>query len=432
MSKERQMVSELKSFLEKKNISGKLIISFSGGADSLCLLSLFSKLNLENIQAIYINHNLRDEKELEAEIALNEENASKLNIPFKVLTIEKGLVAKRAKEKDIGLEASARELRYALLKKDGYDALFTAHSESDQVDTVLLRLYTGSTLNALSGIQDEINKIYRPLLKFSREDIEEYCKVNNLVFSTDTTNKNENYLRNFIRYNVSKNLSRNERNSILNVSKNIQFLKQRINISDYITDHGIYSTLNYEIINLNQFYQNEVLFNLVNKFDHKRVKKGEFEEILKLAVRKTGGIELSFAYARAREEGISFLPKIEPFQIEVKNTKTTLKNGLVLVKDSIDSKALYIDEKKLKGKLRIRLSNKSDVVNLKGRTVKMSKVLSDWKIPYCLIAEDDEGIVAIFAKIFGATDRLCKRFLTLEVSKINLYSIKYHKGLINE
>ena len=87
---------------------GTLCLAFSGGSDSLALLSLLPK---ERSYAVYIDHNIRDRKELDKEIELNRRNAERFSIPLKVLTIERGDVISLSRRERIGLEAAARKLR---------------------------------------------------------------------------------------------------------------------------------------------------------------------------------------------------------------------------------------------------------------------------------------------------------------------------------
>ena len=105
---------------------GDLVLAFSGGSDSLALLSL---LPPERTTAVYVNHNIRGQAELEREIELNRRNAERFFIPFKVLTVERGKVEELARGGRMGIEAAARRLRYSLLSTIKGSYILTAHHQ---------------------------------------------------------------------------------------------------------------------------------------------------------------------------------------------------------------------------------------------------------------------------------------------------------------
>ncbi len=101
---------------------------------------------------------------------------------------------------------AARELRYAWFQsvadKENYQHIATAHHLNDSIETVLLNWISGSSMNGLAGIQVKNNKVIRPLLFATRAQLEEYAKENSLSWREDSSNKSDDYRRNFIRHQV--------------------------------------------------------------------------------------------------------------------------------------------------------------------------------------------------------------------------------------
>ena len=203
---------------------GRLCLAFSGGSDSLALLSLLPK---ERSYAVYINHNIRPSDELEKEIALNKRNASSFSIPIKIITMERGQVEALSLKEGIGIEAAARKLRYEILEKEDADYVLTAHHMDDQVETILMRLLSGSPLYRLEGIRLERGRIFRPFLHVEKELINAYIDESGLSCSYDSTNSDVRYKRNFIRKNILPLISFEEKRLISSIAANMQQINGR-------------------------------------------------------------------------------------------------------------------------------------------------------------------------------------------------------------
>lgn len=192
----------------KNNLSGiscnTYIVAFSGGADSMCLLDVLSDLSLANgfsVAAAHLNHGWRAE-----ESDFEELRAKKFcegrNIPF---------YSEKLPSDIPHTETEARTQRYLFFERAAkvFDSkcIFTAHTASDQVETVLYRFIKGTGVSGLKGIpsvrsQADGLTYYRPLLGIGRLRIEEYCNAKNLLFSTDSSNADIKYARNRIRHEL--------------------------------------------------------------------------------------------------------------------------------------------------------------------------------------------------------------------------------------
>lgn len=255
------MKETVKNILEKYiNISceSTIIVGFSGGWDSMCLLDIMNKLSHEYgflLVAAHLNHNWRG-KESEAEkercLAFCEEN----DITFISDTLAEGMKAS---------ELIAREMRYDFFKRCAEefeaDAILTAHTKSDNAETILYRIIKGTGLNGLEGIREVRDlggfKVIRPILNFSRKDIEEYCIKNELYPNNDSSNVNTKYARNNIRHNIMpaiKLINPNIENSLITLAEiasgNNKVINELMeNIEKQITIGNKWLTQNFLILN---------------------------------------------------------------------------------------------------------------------------------------------------------------------------------------
>ncbi len=180
-----------------------LVVGVSGGADSVCLLSLLCKYRKEipfSITVVHINHMIR--REAKDDAAYVESLCQKENLPFLLKEIK---VNRLAKKWGMSTEEAGRKVRYdafyeALGNTDG--KIVVAHNQNDCAETVLFHLFRGSGATGLTGISVKNGKIIRPLLCFSREEIENYLEENHIDYCIDKTNLTDDYTRNKIRNHI--------------------------------------------------------------------------------------------------------------------------------------------------------------------------------------------------------------------------------------
>lgn len=196
--------------IEKFNMlppCSKIVVGVSGGADSMCLLhyllSVKNRLSLEIIVA-HINHNLRGDESLRDENFVRD-FCYKNNVRFELKSVD---IASLAKVSKIGTEECGRNVRYDFFNElAGLEGLIaTAHTASDNAETVMFNITRGTGINGLSGIPPIRDNIIRPLIFMSREDIEEYCKEYEVEYIIDSSNLSDDYARNKIRHHVIPNL----------------------------------------------------------------------------------------------------------------------------------------------------------------------------------------------------------------------------------
>jgi len=184
-----------------------VLVGFSGGPDSVCLLHflrhLAGKKHFE-ILAVHVHHGLRG-KAADADATFCRHLCKEWKVPF---ILKKKAVRALAKKLDLSIEHAARKARYEAFaeaaRQTGASKVALGHHLDDQAETVLLNLLRGTQPEGLCGIplRRPLNKqveIVRPLLCITRAEVEEYLKENKLSYVTDETNTDETYRRNWVR-----------------------------------------------------------------------------------------------------------------------------------------------------------------------------------------------------------------------------------------
>ena len=214
-----------------------VIVGFSGGADSMTLISVLNELNKrENkgwkIVGAHVHHGLRGE-EADRDERHCEEACRRLGLGYEVLKAD---VPAMAAETGESFETCGRRVRYdffaSLAEKYSKESamskvrIATAHNADDGVETMLFHLARGTGLHGLTGIPPVRDDIVRPLIGTTRADIEKYCEEMDLTFVTDSTNFETEYARNRIRHNIIPELSELNGNAVENITRCIDSLRE--------------------------------------------------------------------------------------------------------------------------------------------------------------------------------------------------------------
>ncbi len=187
------------------NPGERLAVAVSGGADSVALLHILSALGYP-VVALHFNHQIRPESTSDAEFV--GELCAKWNIHCEMGALN---VPQFAQANHTSIEEAARILRYRFLfsaaKKMDVISLVTAHHGNDQAETVLMHFIRGSGLDGLKGMAartilpefDQYIPLVRPLLDVRKQDLLDYCRLNQIPFVEDATNRDPSYFRNWLR-----------------------------------------------------------------------------------------------------------------------------------------------------------------------------------------------------------------------------------------
>ena len=181
--------------------TNKLLIAVSGGVDSIVLAHL-CKMSKMDFSIAHCNFNLRGE-ESDADEAFVKELAEKMEVPFFTQSFN---TLKFAENAGISIQMAARELRYnwfeELSNSMEFDFTLTAHHANDNLETFLINLIRGTGPEGLQGIKDKHHQLIRPLINFSRSEIEEFAQIENLKWREDSSNASDKYMRNRIRHHM--------------------------------------------------------------------------------------------------------------------------------------------------------------------------------------------------------------------------------------
>lgn len=283
-------MKETIEFIKNLNISADepVIVACSGGPDSMFLLSVLKNLGL-NVVCAHVNHNVRVESI--DEYRFMEDYCKKYDIIFE------GTELIDAPSKDF--ENYARMFRYKffeeLIKKYKAKYLFTAHHGDDLIETILMRISRGSTLNGYAGfnfITDKPNyKIVRPLIYMTKDEIEEYNNNHDIPYNIDNTNFEDEHTRNRFRHKVLpflKNENKNIHKQFIKYHNTVQSYYDYVNNLVYINKNKMFkdNTLDLnEYKKLDDFLKDKLLCEIIRDYypdDLYYVGFNHIKEIIKL------------------------------------------------------------------------------------------------------------------------------------------------------
>ena len=223
-------IDTLSHFIEENHLiekNDRIVLGVSGGADSICLLHALSRIQkaLEiRLFVVHINHGIRGEEARRDEDYVKK-FCEKLGIRFFGYQYD---IPSMAKVLKLSEEEAGRKARYEAFEKvskeialgEGIDLnkikIAVAHNKNDNAETILHNLSRGSGISGLKGILVKNNNIIRPLLAFSRDEIEEYLCKNNIEYMTDSTNLENEYTRNILRNEVFPVLEKKVNSNVIN------------------------------------------------------------------------------------------------------------------------------------------------------------------------------------------------------------------------
>jgi tRNA(Ile)-lysidine synthase len=162
-----------------------VLVLLSGGRDSVCLLDALVALG-HDVRALHVDHGLREPGDADFCADL----CARLGVP---------LVVAHAGAPHANVQAWAREVRYREAERLATGLIATAHTATDQVETVLYRLAASPGRRALLGMRGREGRVIRPLLEVTRAETTEYCRARGLPWRDDPSNATARYARNRIR-----------------------------------------------------------------------------------------------------------------------------------------------------------------------------------------------------------------------------------------
>lgn len=374
----------------------KLIIATSGGLDSMVLLHLLQKLNQE-IAIAHCNFQLRGLESI-GDQNFVQDYANEQNIPIFVTQFD---TENFAKDYKLSTQVAARNLRYdwfyELFDLENYDFILTAHHADDNLETFIINLSRGTGLDGLVGIPMQNDKIIRPLLIFSRQEIEDYAKQNQIKWREDSSNASDKYLRNKIRHHLVPFLKDLNPNFLKSFQKTQSYLQEsQVMVED--ASIMIYQQVAKE-------FGNEIHFDLkklqqlpnYKSYLHEWLQEFGFtawKDIYGLVDGQTGKQIFSKDYNLLKNRDFLILTPInsvndlekefwlEKNQLEV---KVPLKLSVCKVADisEVSNRSIFVDEDKLLFPLEIKKWKEGDnfqPFGMNGKSKKVSKFFKDEKL----------------------------------------------------
>lgn len=355
------MYKKVLTYIEENNLikSGdRILVALSGGPDSVCLLYILIKLReilgIE-IGAAHLNHMLRGEDALGDEEYVNK-LCKDLNIPCYIKQVD---INKYARENKLSSEMAGRSVRYdffdEIISKYGFNKIATAHNANDQAETILFRLMRGTGLEGLGGIKvSRDNKIIRPILCLSRNEVEDYIEKEGLNPRIDKTNFEKVYNRNKIRLDILPYIKKHFNADIVQTLNRMSTLLQKDN--DYLErsaykyykknclkskEHFI---LKKELFNEEEAITSRVIRNALTEYSKSNYdfEMKHISEIIHLARKNSGKkIDLPNKIYAENIYGDIYIKK------RIKKQKIDNKNEIVINKNDINGKKVEFHNYKL-------------------------------------------------------------------------------------
>ena len=373
----------------------KLLLAVSGGLDSMVLVHLFQQLNYE-IVVLHCNFQLRGLESFEDQQFI-QEYSNKNAIPFVFTQFDTEAFAADCK---VSIQVAARELRYSwfyeqLAIQKG-DFILTAHHADDNLETFLINLSRGTGLEGLTGIPAQNEKVIRPLLSFSRQQMEEYASVNKLKWREDSSNASDKYLRNKIRHHLVPLLKELNPNFISSFEKTQSFLSEA---QELVDDAAI---MVYQQVAREEgediYFDLARLLQLPNysSYLYQWLKEFGFtawDDIYELVNSQSGKQVVAPYFRLIKDRDCLILSPLasqenqQEFEIESLESKVKFPLNLVFSTVSkigvASNSTIFVDQDKLVFPLTLRHWNEGDVFQpfgMEGKSKKVSKLFKDEKL----------------------------------------------------
>lgn len=385
--------SHIKNNLEALSKS-RLIIGVSGGIDSVVLAHLCFRLNL-NFAIAHCNFNLRgEESDKDEQFVID--LAEDLDVEVFIQNFDTEAYAKEYK---CSIQMAARELRYDWFKEIAcqlnFDYILTAHHADDNLETFLINFTRGTGLNGLTGIPMLNENVVRPLLPFSRIDVEVFAMENQIEWREDSSNKKRKYLRNKLRHEVvpvlkeiNPQLLDSFQNTLKNLNDTADIVEESLNavakraIVDIDEKTITYKISEFKKVNNAQAY----LYEMFKDYGFT-----EWDDVEHLLEAQSGKYIESGTHRLIKHRDyliLSGLKAEDPEPILISKLDSSIKTPLGVLNIEMVEKeiktsesVIYVDGEKIGFPLKMRIWEDGDVFYPAGMTgkKKLSKYLKDEK-----------------------------------------------------
>lgn len=364
----------------------KVIVALSGGADSVALLDVICSLKgLYNltIYIAHVNHGLRGKE------ADRDENFCKfLSERYNTeIFIKKANVKELAQQQKISEELCGRNVRYAFFDElsQKLDAkIATAHTASDNAETLLFNIIRGTSVLGAGGIPPKRDNIIRPLIELTRADIELYCSDNCLDYVTDSSNLSDDYTRNKIRHNIIPLLSQINPQfelSAMHFSRNAREVADFLNANTQTAIEICKTQYGYDCQKLLS-YDMAILKNAVTFICKKHTSiaiENKHIELIVDIIKNGGAVSLSEKFTAVSKQGIL---RIVSADMHDEFTSVPLDDNVSFkYKNKVYYATTDNSDKEKKPVFRTRLSTDKFTYLKRNVTKPLRKVMNEMKIP---------------------------------------------------
>lgn len=379
-----------------KLAQSKVLVAVSGGVDSVVLARLLHMANIQ-IGIAHCNFHLRGEASKQDQFFV-EKLAKELGCPFHTIDFETEKEAKLAGE---SIQLTARKLRYAwfygVAEQHHYYFIATAHHVNDSLENYVMHSIRGTGLKGLLGVPQQTQKVIRPLLPFSKKDIQQEAERQHWKWREDASNEKDTYFRNRIRHQVVPLLEQENPNLLASFQQTLHNLQQSHNLlEDYSTllfKELISEEKNYYVLELHKLkklqHPDAALYQLLNSFGFT-----DWQSVYELKDAETGKQVLSETHTleKNRDQILIFINQKQAnnIEIDISETDKVVKFGhSVLELEEVEKigevakQIAYLDRQKLKFPLSMRLAKTTDRFYPLGlqKQKKVSHFLRDEKVP---------------------------------------------------
>lgn len=380
-----------------------VVVGVSGGKDSMLLLNyLIEKSDELNLKIIVANveHGIRGESS-KRDTQFVKDFCRDNGVEFRCLEID---APSGAKAEKTGVEEYSRKRRYEFFNSLGGDKIATAHSLSDNVETVLFRLSRGTSLKGAKGIPAVRGRIIRPLIECSADEIINACNELEIPYVTDETNFDDDYSRNLIRNQVIPLLKKINPQTENAINRFIACANEDDGCLSQLAEKYVEEKLNKnEIAKLSPAISKRVIEIYSQSFgvtlDEKHLRE------VNALLFKNGKVQIKDSLYAVSNKDYLYLTTLNE-----KNADFTVNSNVISIDEFNESKsefvkkfAFYCDCDKISGEVFVRKRLSGDEITLEKRncTKSLKKLFNELEIPiekrYSIpVICDCDGVIGVY------------------------------------
>jgi len=253
----------LNEILKRNSIADHYWLAYSGGLDSSVLLHALTQLRSEHglsFSVVHVHHGLN--RQADDWALFCQQQCEQNKVTYRLYNVDASPVPGESPE------ATARQLRYESLgsvMNDG-DVMLTAHHKDDQAETLLLQLMRGSGVPGLSAMPFEADfaagKLLRPLLEFSRGELENYAQAHQLSWVDDDSNQDKHFDRNYMRHEILSALMSRWPGVVNNLHRTASHMADAAQLLDQLAEQ--------DLIQCRQLENDSLIISELNNLDMSR------------------------------------------------------------------------------------------------------------------------------------------------------------------